>query len=75
MTCGSQSGEEKPRPRWLLIADISRPRIEVAAIETVGGIVTNFQWVEASGASRTEALAELSRMVRERGGYPAWEAS
>jgi hypothetical protein len=63
-----------------LIADISRPRIEVAAVETVNGLATfrkdettGKPWIETTGASRAEALAQLSRMVRERGGYPAWE--
>jgi hypothetical protein len=72
---GDGGDGEPPPPRWLLIADRSRPRIEVAAIETVGGIITNFHRIEATGISRAEALAELSRMVRERGGYPAWEAA
>jgi hypothetical protein len=78
--CGSGGGDSPPPSRWLLIADISRPRIEVAAVETVNGLATfrkdettGKPWIETTGVSRAEALAQLSRMVRERGGYPAWE--
>jgi hypothetical protein len=61
------------RPRWLLIADISRPRIEVAAAETINGVMTG-RTFEARGATRADALAELSRLVSEAGGVAAWEA-
>jgi hypothetical protein len=61
-----------PRPRWLLIADRSRPRIEVAAGETIDGAIT-FRTVEATGATRVEALSELSHLVSQAGGVPAWE--
>ena len=61
-----------PRPRWLLIADRTRPRIEVAAAETVGGVMT-FRTVEATGATRADALGELSRLVSQAGGDAAWE--
>jgi hypothetical protein len=62
-----------PRPRWLLSADISRPHIEVAAIETRNGSMT-FRMLKATGATRADALAELSRLVSEVGGVAAWDA-
>jgi hypothetical protein len=78
---GNSGGGEPPPPRWLLITDIPRPRIVVAAVETVNGLATfrkdettGKPWIETTGASRAEALTQLSRMVRERGGYPAWSA-
>jgi hypothetical protein len=61
-----------PRPRWLLAADRSQPRIEVAAAEVVGGILT-FRRVGAAGATRSEALGKLARRVRDIGDLPAWE--
>jgi hypothetical protein len=61
------------RPRWLLSADISHPRIEVAAIETRNGAMT-FRTLKATGATRADALAELSRLVSEVGGVAAWDA-
>ena len=77
---GDSGGGEPPPPRWGLIADRSWSRIEVAAIETVSGLATfrkdettGKPWIETTGATRAEALAKLSRMVRERGGHPAWE--
>jgi hypothetical protein len=62
------------RPRWLLSADRSHPRIVVAADETVDGRFT-FRMCEATGATRAEALGILARMVRELEGVPAWEAA
>lgn len=60
-----------PRPRWLLIADRSTPRIEVAAIETIDGRLTRRK-VETTASTRAEALAELSRLVSRAGGVAAW---
>ena len=67
-----QAHRRPPRPRWVLIADLSRPRIEVAAVETINRLVT-FRQVEATGATRAEALSALSRLVEQAGGVSAWE--
>jgi hypothetical protein len=68
-----QAHRQPPRPRWVLIADRSRPRIEVAAVETINGLIT-FREFEATGATRAEALSALSRLVSQAGGVSAWEA-
>lgn len=67
-----QAHRQQPRPRWVLIADRSQPRIEVAAIETINRLIT-FRKVEATGATRAEALSALSRLVSQAGGIAAWE--
>jgi hypothetical protein len=68
-----QAHKQPPRPRWVLIADRSWPRIEVAAVETINGRIT-FHDLEATGATRAEALSALSCLVKQAGGVAAWEA-
>jgi hypothetical protein len=72
---GDGDGEppNPPRPLWVLIADLSSPRIELAAVETINRLIT-FRMVEATGSTRAEALAVLSHLVSKAGGVPAWEA-
>jgi hypothetical protein len=67
----SRLSGQKQKPRWLLIADRSFPRIEVAAAEVIDGVMT-FRMLEAVGATRSEAMQKLGRLVAQEGGVFTW---